>query len=58
MITECDVCTEQAEFEFDVEDNQSVTPRACSRHLGNVAGNVIDVWGEHGAIGIVRANVD
>lgn len=55
MSKQCDICTSEAVFEFDIEDSQSVTPRACVAHTGVVAGNVIDTWGEHGVICILRA---
>lgn len=51
----CDHCAEPAEFELDVEDSQSVTPRACDKHLGKVARAAIDTWGEHGVICVMDA---
>lgn len=58
MIKICDMCTDRAEFELDIEEAQDLTPCACVRHLGLVARAVIATWGDQGGVICVMSIVD
>lgn len=51
----CDMCASPAEFELDIEDNQTLTPRACVKCMGWVCRAALENWGEHGVICLMSA---